>query len=62
MKYFNICSKKLINTPEGDKTMFHKVGVVKVTNNGGWFMQLYQQPNTDFHIFPSVDESLPVID
>lgn len=61
MHYFNICSKKTIQTPEGEKNIFHKTGVIKVTENGGWFLQLFQHPHTDFHIFPKNDEQLPVI-
>jgi hypothetical protein len=33
-----------------------------VTENGGWFLQLYQQPDTNFMIFPNYKENLPVID
>lgn len=61
MKYFNICSKRTIDTPQGKKSAYNKIGIIKVTENGGWFMQLYQQPETDFQIFPSQDEQLPVI-
>lgn len=61
MHYLNISSKRIINTPEGEKAIFNKIGVIKVTENGGWFMQLYQQPETDFQIFPSQDEKLPII-
>jgi hypothetical protein len=62
MKYLNICSKRTINKDAVPKTIFHKVGVVKITENGGWFIQLYQQPDVDFQIFPSQDESLPTIE
>ncbi len=62
MKYFNICSKRTISTPEGEKQLYNKIGVIKVTENGGWFMQLYHQPEADFQIFPSHDQQLPVIE
>lgn len=62
MKYFNICSKRTITTSEGEKHLYNKIGIIKVTENGGWFMQLYQQPETDFQIFPSHDQKLPVIE
>ncbi len=61
MHYLNICSKRTIETPQGQKSIYNKIGIIKVTENGGWFMQLYQQPETDFQIFPSQDEQLPVI-
>jgi hypothetical protein len=41
--------------------IYHKVGVVKVTENGGWFLQLYHQPDTDYMIFPNHNDNLPVI-
>jgi hypothetical protein len=62
MHYFNVLSKKTIPLSEGQKTIFHKIGVIKVTENGGWYLQLYQQPNTDFHIVPSGENELPVIE
>ncbi len=60
-KFYNVCTRKTINTSSGEKKLYHKVGVVKVTENGGWFLQLYWQPDTDFLIFPNQDDELPVI-
>ena len=57
-KFYNVVTRKTINN---DKHIYHKVGVVKVTENGGWFLQLYHQPNTDFMIFSNHNENLPVI-
>jgi len=62
MRYFNICSKKSVQANDGIKSIFNKVGIIKVTENGGWYMTLYQQPDTDFQVFPSQDESLPEIE
>lgn len=59
-KYYNVVSRKLA-TGDSGKTIYHKVGVLKVTQNGGWFLQMYHQPNTDFMVFPSGDNQLPVI-
>ena len=59
--FYNVCTSKTIKSPSGDKKLYHKVGVVKVTDNGGWFLQLFQQPNTSFFIFPNQNEKLPVI-
>lgn len=61
-KFYNVCTRKTITRPNDEKKIYHKVGVIKVTENGGWFLQLYQQPNTDFLIFPSHNAELPVID
>lgn len=61
-KYFNVCvaHNKIINGVE--KTSYHKVGVLKVSDNGGYFLKLYQQPNTTFRIFDNQEDELPTID
>ena len=60
-KFYNVVSRKTVpNNPE--KQIYHKVGVLKVTESGGWFLQMYHQPNTDYLVFPNHNESLPVID
>jgi hypothetical protein len=61
-KFYNVVTRKTINKESDNKHIYHKVGVVKITENGGWFLQLYQQPNTDFMIFPNHNENLPIID
>ena len=61
-KFYNVVTRKTINKNDNDKHIYHKVGVVKVTDNGGWFLQLYHQPNTDYLIFANHNENLPVID
>ncbi|MFD1063692.1 hypothetical protein ACFQ1Q_10585 [Winogradskyella litorisediminis] len=61
-KFYNVVTRKTVNKGDNDKHIYHKVGVVKVTNNGGWFLQLYHQPDTNFMIFPNHNDNLPVID
>lgn len=61
-KFYNVVTRKTINKNDSDKYIYHKVGTVKVTENGGWFLQLYHQPNTDYLIFANHNENLPVID
>jgi len=62
-KFYNVVTRKTVNQSIAkEKHIYHKVGVIKVTENGGWFLQLYQQPDTDFMIFPNHNEPLPVID
>ena len=58
-KFYNVVTRKTI---KNDKHIYHKVGVVKVTENGGWFLQLYHQPDTDYMIFANHNENLPVIE
>ncbi len=60
MKYFNVCSKE--TTSDGNRHLFHKVGVIKVTQNGGWYLRLNQYPETKFQVFPSQNEELPAIE
>lgn len=60
-KYYTVCSERVQADTLEAKSTFQKVGVVKVTDNGGWFLQLYQQPETTFRIFPNTEEELPVI-
>lgn len=61
-KFYNVCSRKTILEKGTERKVYHKVGAIKVTDNGGWFLHLYQQPNTEFLIFPNHKEELPVID
>lgn len=60
-KFYNVVTRKTINKENNDKHIYHKVGVVKVTENGGWFLQLYHQPDTDYMIFANHNENLPII-
>jgi len=60
-KFYNVVTRKTISQNDVDKKIYHKVGVLKVTEGGGWFLQMYHQPNTDFMVFPNHNESLPVI-
>ncbi|WP_452597564.1 hypothetical protein [Pontimicrobium sp. MEBiC01747] len=61
-KFYNVVTRKTITQNTEDKKIYHKVGVIKITKNGGVFLQLYHQPNTDFMIFPNHDDALPTID
>ena len=63
-KFYNVVSTKTISNSvtNSDKKIYHKIGVVKVTESGGWYLQLYQQPNDSFQIFPNQDDELPVIE
>lgn len=58
--FYNIVTRKDIPN-SGGKAIHHKVGTIKVTPNGGWFLQLYHLPNVDFQIFANQHEELPVI-
>jgi len=59
-KFYNVVSKKTINIGNQQKPIYHKVGVLKVTANGGWFLALYHT-DMEFQIFPNHEDNLPVI-
>ena len=61
-KFYNVVCRKVVSNELSDKKIYHKVGVLKVTQNGGWFLQLYHQPHTEYLIFPNHDDHLPVIE
>jgi len=60
-KFYNVVSKKTVPNGDGKKPIYHKVGIIKVTANGGWYLNLYHN-NMEFQIFASHEDELPVID
>lgn len=59
-KFYNVVSKKIIPQGDSKKQIFHKVGIVKITMNGGWYLSLYHT-DMEFQIFPNHNDELPVI-
>ena len=59
-KFYNVVSRKLI-PGESEKIVYQRVGTVKITPNGGWFLNLFHT-DMQFQIFPNHDDQLPVID
>jgi len=60
--FWDVCTKKTVEVDGESKDIWLKAGVIKVTPYGKKYLQLYQQPNTDFFIFEPRDEELPEID
>lgn len=60
--FYNVVTRKVIADGTDEKTLHHKVGTVKVTPNGGWFLHLFMLPDVEFQIFSGYDNDLPVID
>lgn len=60
--FYNVVTRKVIKDGKSEKILHHKVGNIKVTLNGGWFLQMFHQPNTEFQIFPGHNNELPVIE
>jgi hypothetical protein len=63
MRLFNVLTKKVIPTKGEPTTLWHKVGLIKETNSGHWYLQLFQQPDTDFFVYEQLpdESSLPEI-
>jgi hypothetical protein len=60
-QFYNVVTRKVILEGKKEKILHHRVGTIKVTPNGGWFLQLYHLPETEFQIFSSHTSELPVI-
>lgn len=61
MQFFNILTKKIINTGTESKTLWFKAGTIKITKNGGSYLTLFHIPDVDFYIFEKKDEEIPEI-
>jgi len=59
--YYNICAEHTKTIDGKERTHFQKVGYIKATSNGGWYITLYHQPKTEFRVFGSTEDDLPVI-
>jgi hypothetical protein len=57
MRFFNVLTKKVIPTKGEPTTLWHKVGLIKVTNGGYWYLQLFQQPDTEFFVYEQLPET-----
>lgn len=51
MTYLKVCSKKHILQKGEEKTIWFQVGTMRITEKGTKFLTLFQQPNTEFHVF-----------
>ena len=59
----NVFTRKDINARGEEIRLWHKVGLIKETPGGGRYLQLFQQPETDFYIFPDDQpDELPVVE
>lgn len=64
MRLFNVLTKKIITKDGEPLTLWHRVGLIKSTNSGNWYLQLFQQPDTDFYLVEQEQEQveLPTIE
>lgn len=62
MKFYRVLSKKEYTHKGELKKRWHRVGEIKVTNNGGKFLKLYLFPEQDFYVLPDQgDESEDIL-
>jgi hypothetical protein len=50
MRLFNVLTKKIITKDGQPLTLWHRVGLIKTTQSGNWYLQMFHQPDTDFYI------------
>lgn len=48
---FNVCSRKIYEKDGERKLKWYKVGLLKITDNGKKYLQLYHQPQTEYFVF-----------
>ena len=51
MQLFNVCSKKVYEQNGEKKVKFYQVGMMKITDAGKQYLQLYHLPQTEFYVF-----------
>ena len=56
MRLFNVLTKKTIPTKGEPIVLWHKVGLIKQTVSGHWYLQLFHQPDTDFFVYEQEEE------
>ncbi|MBO6517409.1 MAG: hypothetical protein JJ975_12750 [Bacteroidia bacterium] len=61
-KFLNVCVVHTKTVLGEEKTTYNKVGVLKISENGGMFLKLYHKPHTEFRIFANQEDELPIID
>lgn len=63
MKHLQVCAKKQVKVDGIEKTLWFKVGVMRVTDKGTRFLTMFHQPDTEFHVFDMDEEKeLPAIE
>jgi len=63
MKYLQVCTKKQVKVDGVEKTLWYKVGMMRVTDKGTRFLTMFHQPDTEFHVFDMDEEQeLPAIE
>lgn len=60
MQLFNVVTKKEFVTKEGEhKVLWHKVGIIKLTEQGKMYLQLFTFPNVNFYVMEPKEKTVP---
>ncbi len=51
MQLFNVCTRKDYEKDGEKKSIWYKVGVLKIADSGKKYIKLFQQPDTEFFVF-----------
>jgi hypothetical protein len=60
MQLLNVCSRKIYDKNGEKKIKWYKVGLLKITDTGKKYMQLFHLPDTEYFIFER-DETTPEV-
>ena len=60
--YYNVCCKHQKASGDPKDIVYQKVGYVRVSASGNWFITLYHQPGVEYRVFSSKESNLPVIE
>lgn len=58
MQVFNVLSKQEFIHDGQTKKLWHKIGIIKMTQKGGMYLQLFQFPNMDFYVVEPKDKPI----
>lgn len=50
MQLLNICAKKTYQTQGEEKSIWYKIGVLKISDNNRMYIRLFMHPNTEFFV------------
>ncbi len=58
MRLFHICTKKVYEENGEKKIKWYKAGILKETDSGRQYLQLFLMPMVDFYLFEGPPEGL----
>ena len=55
MQLFNVCAKKVYDKDGEKKIKWYKVGLLKITDAGKKYLQLFHLPQTEYFLFENTE-------